>query len=397
MAEKIDMRILYLTGNGFPRSATDPRGTFSFEHVRALRALGAEVTAVDLQADDFGEDVVDGITIRRIPRLRPILRALAIGRLRRYLAAHRSLLHGGQEVAIFSFSYLKYFPLMLGIRRLGVTILVIPHGGDVMPGGAIRRFLKCRLFALADVITPVSDYTETLLSCLIKRRDADNDRIVTIYNGVDLAKLQTDCDPNKLRIRLGLPHDAFVGLSGCNLVKRKGVDVVIRAVSRLLAEGRDIHHVVIGRGPEAERLRTLARLSSKPANFKFMDTVSSAELANFYNMADVFAILSTTGWDARQTEGFGIVYAEAMALGTPVIGGRGSGTGTPVKDGFTGVLIDPYGEEVEAKVAYAMVRLMDDNEYRARLSRNAKWYVRETFSWERNARETLDVIAKVRN
>ena len=55
MAEKIDMRILYLTGNGFPRSATDPRGTFSFEHVRALRALGAEVTAVDLQADDFGE------------------------------------------------------------------------------------------------------------------------------------------------------------------------------------------------------------------------------------------------------------------------------------------------------------------------------------------------------
>ncbi|ANK80014.1 MAG: hypothetical protein TEF_03835 [Rhizobiales bacterium NRL2] len=300
------------------------------------------------------------------------------------------------EVIVFSFSYLKYFPLMLGLRRPGVTILVIPHGGDVMPGGAIRRFLKRRLFAMADIITPVSDYTETLLSCLIGRRDADNKRIVTIYNGVDLAKLQTDRDPNKLRIRIGLSTDAFIVLSVCNLVKRKGVDVVIRAVSRLLAEGRDVHHVVIGRGPEAERLYALACMSSKPGNFHFIDSVSSDELADFYNMADLFAILSTTGWDARQTEGFGIVYAEAMALGTPVIGGRGSGTSTPVKDGFTGVLVDPYGEDVDAEVASAMTRIIDDNEYRERLSRNAEWYVRETFSWERNARETLNAIAKVR-
>lgn len=391
------IRILYLTGNGFPRSASDPRGTFSLEHVRALRALGAEVTAVDLQADDFGEDVLDGIPIHRIPRLRPILRARAFGRLCRYLKARRALINGNYEVIIFSFSYLKYFPLMLRLRRPGVTILVIPHGGDVMPGGAVRKFLKRRFFAMADVITPVSDYTETLLSCLIGRCDADNARIVTIYNGVDVSKLQVVRDPNKLRMRLDLPTDAFIVLSVCNLVRRKGVDVVIRAVSRLLAEGRDIHHVVIGRGPEAERLRTLARVSCKPGNFHFLDSVTNAELSDFYNMADLFAILSTTSWDDRQTEGFGVVYAEAMALGTPVIGGRGSGTGTPVKDGFTGVLVDPYVEELDPKVANAMVRFMDDDEYRTRLSRNAEWYVRETFSWERNARETLTAIKKVRD
>lgn len=390
-------RILYLAGNGFPRSTTDPRGMFSFEHVRALQSLGAKVMSVDLQADDFGHDMVADVEIRRIPRLRPILRKGNFGRLRQYLAARRALKTLDYDVVAFSFGYLKYLPLLFSLRKPGVTVLMIVMGGEVMPGGMVRRWLKKWFFSMGDVITPISEYTETLLSCLIGRRDTDNARIVTIPCGIEVSKLKTANDPARLRDRLRIPQEAFVALSVGNLVKRKGVDDVARAVAQLQADGHNAHHVMIGRGVEKGRLEALAEAAPSSANFHFIDSVDSAELADFYAMADVFALLSKTSWDAQATEGFGIVYAEAMALGTPVIGGSGSGASEPVKHGFNGILINPHAPDADAQIAAAMTRFIVDDDFRERISANGASYVHEYLTWEGNAKETLKAIARVKS
>lgn len=390
------MRVLYISANGFPSSSTDARGAFSLEHAQALRALGLEVAAVDLSRDCFGDDHVDGLPVARMPRVRPMLRALDFRGVRRYLREFRARKAARPDAVIFSFFYLKYIPYILYLRARGRVILVIAHGGEVMPGGPLRRLCKRWMFRLVDAVTPVSEFTEAIFSCLVGRRNSDNRRIVTIHNGVDAAKLRPTVDRGEMRGRLGLPEGAFVVLSICNLVPRKGIDILVQALVALAQEGRDVRHVVVGRGPERDRLAALAAAKGCGDRFSFVDAVEKEELANYYTMADLFALVSVTDWESGQVEGFGITYAEAMALGRPVIGGGGSGTATPIKHGLTGWLVDPYSPEVVADVAAAVRRFIDDRELYERVAAEARRYVGEQFSWAGNAERTRVLLEALR-
>lgn len=390
------LRILYVSANGFPRSQNDARGTFSLEHVKALQDEGAAVTAVDMQAPGLGEDSVDEVRIRRIPRLRPILRSLSRKRLSAYVNAWRELRRTEYDCLIFSFFYLKYLPFIRLLAKPGVTVLFIVHGGEVMPAGPIRRMLKRYMFRRTDLVTPVSDYTATLLSCLVNRRNADNRKFALIYNGIDGAKLRPRRGVGELRAELGIPDDDFVVLSICNLVKRKGIDILVLAIAKLLSEGRKIHHVIIGSGPEEAALKRLSAEDGHADRFHFLSNVNSNDLADYYAMADVFAMVSVTDWDNGQTEGFGITYAESMAVGTPVIGGGESGTTTPVKHGFTGMLVDPHSPTVAADVTAVIRGFMDDREQLKEMSENAKWFARNHLTWQANAKATIRAIERVR-
>jgi glycosyltransferase involved in cell wall biosynthesis len=114
----------------------------------------------------------------------------------------------------------------------------------------------------------------------------------------------------------------------------------------------------------------------------FLGSVPTAELAYLYHAARVFALPSFY-------EGFGLPPLEAMASGTPVIVSNVSSL--PEVVGDAGLLLDP--NDVDAW-AVALQRVLTDNALHAELS--AKGLKRAAnFSWERAARETLDVYKKV--
>ena len=391
------VRILYMSANGFPSSRSHARGSFSLEHARALEEEGAKVIAVDMQAIGFQKEVLGDVTLLRAPCLRSILRLGDVRMLLKYFHFYLELRHLKYDCVILSFFYLKYIPFVWLLKKRNVPIVGIVHGGEVMPGSFPRKVLKRYLFEKVDLVTPVSDYTNTLLSCLISRRNEDNAKIQTIYNGIEITKLQSNTAVRPLRAQINASDEDFLVLSVSNLVKRKGIDLIICAVDELLQEGRKIKHVIVGSGPEETFLKGLAYQNGNQDNFYFMSNVEQAELSEFFASSDVFALMSRTDWNKCQTEGFGIVYAEAMAVGTPVIGGGGSGTTTPVKDGFTGVLIDPNSSEVISKVKNEIIRFMDDSEFYKSMSTNAQWYARNEFSWRRNARKTLLEISKLQN
>ena len=389
------LRVLYISANGFPATSTDARGTFSLEHAQALRRLGIDVDAVDMSRERFGRDEVDGLVIVRVPRLRGMLRKLDFVGILRYAKFFRARKADGCDAVVFGFFYLKYLPLIVYLRARHRAIVVIAQGGDVMPGGALRGLAKRLMFRLVDVVTPGSEFTEAIFSCLIRRRQCDNRKIVTIHNGVDPEKMRSTVGREAMRQRLGLPPADFVVLSVCNLVRRKGLHILVQAVDMLASEGHPIRHVMIGRGPERHRLAELAAANGNADRFTFIDAVEASELANHYEMADLFAMVSITDWDTGQVEGFGITYAEAMALGKPVIGGGGSGTTTPIKHGFTGLLVDPYRPDVVQQVAAGLRRFMDDREFYERISAGARLHVAEHLTWARNAERTKATIEAV--
>ena len=107
--------------------------------------------------------------------------------------------------------------------------------------------------------------------------------------------------------------------------------------------------------------------------------VPHEELGPLYERAAVVAVPS-------HREGFGVVCAEAMAHGRPVVAGAVGGLLDLVVDGETGLLVPPRDV---AALREALRRLLADRELRRRLGENARRRAREKFSWERATDLTL--------
>jgi glycogen(starch) synthase len=114
--------------------------------------------------------------------------------------------------------------------------------------------------------------------------------------------------------------------------------------------------------------------------------IAHDELGGFYERAAVVAVPS-------HREGFGVVCAEAMAHGRPVVAAAVGGLLDLVVDEETGLLVPPG--DVGALRA-ALQRLLDDEELRRRLGAAARDRVREHFSWQRTTDLTLAVYEDVR-
>jgi glycosyltransferase involved in cell wall biosynthesis len=129
----------------------------------------------------------------------------------------------------------------------------------------------------------------------------------------------------------------------------------------LAAADGDVRLTVAGDGPLREQV---------PQALGF---VPHDELGPLYERAAVVAVPS-------HREGFGVVCAEAMAYGRPVVAGAVGGLLDLVVDGETGLLVQPRDV---AGLRAALERLLADAELRRRLGENARRRAREHFSWDR--------------
>lgn len=111
--------------------------------------------------------------------------------------------------------------------------------------------------------------------------------------------------------------------------RHKGQDRVIRALPELLAGGIDVVYLIAGEGDDRDRLEALARQTGVGEHVRFLGRVPRQDLPGLYRAADLF-VLPSTG------EGFGIVYLEAMACGTPAIGLAAGGAADALGDGNLG-------------------------------------------------------------
>src|SRR5207249_10983994 len=105
---------------------------------------------------------------------------------------------------------------------------------------------------------------------------------------------------------------------------------------------RDAELVIVGDGPDRQRLERTASLLRLDGRVRFAGRVSDEELASLYAGATVFALPGRARLGPHpEGEGFGLVFIEAGAAGLPVVAGRAGGTTEAVVDGETGLLVDP--------------------------------------------------------
>ena len=128
----------------------------------------------------------------------------------------------------------------------------------------------------------------------------------------------------------------------------KGYDRMVEALPRVRECCGPVHFLVVGTGDDHVRVEALAHRVGVADCVTFAGFVPDDELADHYRLADLFAMPSTG-------EGFGIVFLEAMACGTPVLGGNQDGSVDALAGGRLGMLVDPTSIE---EIADGLVSLL---------------------------------------
>jgi D-inositol-3-phosphate glycosyltransferase len=178
------------------------------------------------------------------------------------------------------------------------------------------------------------------------------------------------------------------------MVPRKGVDNVIRSLSKLNSSLKNTRLLVVGGEsdepdetltPEIGRLKKIAEEENVAAHVTFTGRKRRDVLKYFYAAADVFI---TTPW----YEPFGITPLEAMACGTPVIGANVGGIKYSVEDGKTGFLVPPKNPEALAK---KIEQLISDKQLMATMKTNAVNHVNRFFTWTNVADAVNNIYEKV--
>jgi glycosyltransferase involved in cell wall biosynthesis len=253
----------------------------------------------------------------------------------------------------------------------------------------IRKARVIRYLQTSDSVVANSTWTRDRLI----ESGVQPDRIARVVGGVDTSLFQPASDRASVRKRLGLCDDAAVVMTAANLVPKKGIDTVIRALGQL-RHSHAPQYVVVGAGPEGERLRQLASELGVSASVQFVGAKSQAELACYYQAADVYVQASRNaklGDGSIDVETMGRTYFEAGACRVPVVAARVGGVPDVVGDGENGLIVDDP-EDYET-LAQAIQRLLGDTQLRNRLGEAGLRRARDEFSWNRVGKRFEDLLS----
>jgi glycosyltransferase involved in cell wall biosynthesis len=193
-----------------------------------------------------------------------------------------------------------------------------------------------------------------------------------VSGGVDLEKFTPLPDRETVRQRLGVPEQSFLLLSSRRLDPRMGLDVLLRALAVVAARHPQARLWLTGDGPDAARLRALVDELRLTDRVRFLGSVSDEELIALFNAADCAVVPSL------DLEGFGLVTAEVLACGTPVLGSRAGATPELLESLDVDLLFEPGSVEALAARLEAILCgtqvLPDRNRCRT--------YAEEHFPWD---------------
>jgi len=223
-----------------------------------------------------------------------------------------------------------------GRERWGLPFDIFAYGFEFMKyrrNPIARRFLL-NIFKAAERVLTISEFTARELAHF----GVPPERITRIPLGVDTERFRPDLDGSELRRRFGRERERVL-LSVGRLIPRKGQHLVIHALKRLTQEHPNVVYWIVGRGPERQALKALAKQLGIEHHVHFFDYVPDDQLPLFYAACDVFVLPTAQVGDS--VEGYGLVFLEAAACAKPVLAGRSGGVPEAVIDGQTGILVDP--------------------------------------------------------
>jgi glycosyltransferase involved in cell wall biosynthesis len=335
----------------------------ALNYARGLVAVGARVTTVaGLPPELEAEHAAAGARVVRDRHL-------------------GSLLHGFDPAAI-----LRYALMM---RREAVDAVVV-HNGKAhhlmrraaparIPVASVMHLDNYRHRIGADVIVCLNAAQRDRVAALLPPADRARRRLAVLANPLPVDDMP-DLRPADVRIAGWRDRGRLVVGTLCRIVEEKGLETLIDAAAALAADGPPVEVRIGGEGPAREALEARARALGIGELVRFEGWIGDRR--GFYRGLDAFALPS-------RREAFGLVAAEAMYYGVPVVSTDTDGVRGQVAHGATGLLV-PIGDA--PALASALRELADAPERSAHIAMAAREATVARCGREPVARGLLDAL-----
>jgi glycosyltransferase involved in cell wall biosynthesis len=261
-------------------------------------------------------------------------------------------------------------------RFLRVPLIVTLHGYDVTKREATFPDYR-ELWDKADMFLCVSKFIQDRAI----ERGFPPHKLRTHYIGVDEGWFTP-----KVNVERGSTKRVlFVG----RLVEKKGCGYLIQAMCEVQRALPNVLLTVVGDGPLRSRLEESAKQLG--VQCEFVGDQNACGIRQYLRRADVFCVPSVTAPDG-DSEGFGIVFIEAQAVGVPVVSFRHGGIPEAVQDGISGLLASEGNVD---ELAHNIVHFLANDDLRLAAGEAGRIYVRTNYSLGKRTAELEDIYDQV--
>ncbi len=216
----------------------------------------------------------------------------------------------------------------------------------------------------------------------IKQERIDEEKFVTIYNGIDLADFNIN-EKGNFKEELKIPRDAVLVGSIGRLVSQKGFEYFLVAAKGVLKIIPYAYFIIIGDGPLRYRLKKV--VESLGISSKVILTGYRRDIPRILRSLDIFVLSSLI-------EGLPNALMEAMACERPVIATKVGGVPELISQDENGLLVYPRDSQA---LCGAIVSLIKDRDKAGMLGEAAKRLITEKFGIDNMAKETEKLYRKI--
>ena len=422
------MRVLVLA-HVFPRTVDDSMGAFLLHLADALAERGVQTDVVAPHAPNLASDEMIGAARVRRFRYAPV----RWERLAYTGTMHEIVGRGIGGKILFAFFCAAFFLRSFSVARknphpwlwqtspqspppsstgegtrLAMTDSTILHAHWWLPGGLVGALVSI-LTRLPLVITthgtdvemlrrtrwamPLARFTFARARAVTCGSTYLREQLLTL-GVVDAARVSVipmpvnpEFEIANLELRMASAQPAtrssqFTILTVARLTAQKSIDTLIDALAILRDRGSAARLEIVGDGPARAALEQQTRALTLQERVTFLGALAQKELPPHYAACAVFVLPSIR-------EGMGLVLAEALLCGAPVIAANSGGVTDIVKEGETGLLVP---ERDAHALADAVEKILNDRALAARLASNGAAWVRERYTRERVAAQFAEVL-----
>ncbi len=396
------MRILHILDHSIPTHSGYAFRTLSI--LREQKALGWQtyhLTSPKQPECTAAEEVVDGIHFYRTPEAAPISGKLPglgelglMGTLARRIGAVAERIR--PDVLHAHSPALNGLPALRVGRRLGVPVVyevrafwedaAVDHGTSRAWGLRYRLTRQLETFVLrqADAVTTICEG----LKRDIVARGVPEAKVTIIPNGVDVGAFAPGGRPDEaLREELGLKDATVIGFIG-SFYAYEGLDVLLRALPKVLSREPSAQVLLVGGGPQEARLKALALEMGIAPRVRFCGRVPHGEISRYYSLVDILAYPRVP---LRLTELVTpLKPLEAMAQGKLLLASSVGGHRELIRDGETGLLFEAGDPDA---LADALLAALDRRGEWPRIQHAARRFVETERNWPDSISRYRDVYA----
>jgi glycosyltransferase involved in cell wall biosynthesis len=256
-------------------------------------------------------------------------------------------------------------------RKTGIKYVSTCHG--FFKKRFSRRVFPCWGLKVIAISEPVKKH-------LIEDFKVKEENVRLIFHGINMERFKVGVKDNLCQQKkiFGLGEGPVIGVTS-RLAGEKGHSYLIEAMPAVLKEVPSAQLLIIGEGKVAKKLAELTHRLGLQKNIFFVSSCIKPEDA--LSVMDLFIMPSLE-------EGLGLSLMEAMAVGLPVIGTNVGGIKNLIRHNINGLLVEPADTKQLAK---AILELLKDRGRAEALGRNAAFFIKENFPFDKMISETEKV------